>query len=172
MIEYTEPKIYVADLAADTSGKLHGVWVNALVELDDMMDSINTMLATSPERHTEEYAIHDFEGFEECSLSEYQSIESVRDIAIFLDEYPDIGGELLSHFNNDIKQAQRAAVEQYQGCYDSLADYAQVMTEDSTSIPSHLNYYIDYERMARDMEMNGDFFIIVHSQKTHVFLAN
>jgi hypothetical protein len=33
MIEYTEPKIYVADLAADTSGKLHGVWVNALVEL-------------------------------------------------------------------------------------------------------------------------------------------
>jgi hypothetical protein len=93
----------------------------------------------------------------------------VRDIAIFLDEYPDIGGELLSHFNNDIKQAQRAAVEQYQGCYDSLADYAQVITEDSTSIPSHLNYYIDYERMARDMEMNGDFFVIVYSQKTHVF---
>jgi antirestriction protein len=172
MIEYTEPKIYVADLAAYTNGKLHGVWVNALAELDDIMDSINTMLATSPERHTEEYAIHDYEGFEECSLSEYQSIESVRDIAIFLDEYPDIGGELLSHFNNDIKQAQRAAVEQYHGCYDSLADYAQVMTEDSTSIPSHLNYYIDYERMARDMEMNGDFFVIVYSQKTHVFLVN
>jgi antirestriction protein len=52
--------------------------------IESLTYSINTMLGTSPERHAEEYAIHDYEGFEEYSLSEYQSIESVRDIAIFL----------------------------------------------------------------------------------------
>ena len=172
MTTYTEPKIYVADLAAYTNGKLHGVWINALAELDDIFDIIKTMLASSPERHAEEYAIHDYEGFDGCSLSEYQSVESVRDIAMFLNEYPDIGGELLAYFDNDIKQAQDAAVEQYQGCYDSLADYAQVITEDTTSIPNHLQYYIDYERMARDMEMGGEIFMLKHNQGIHVFLVN
>jgi antirestriction protein len=84
------------------------VWINALSELDEMFASIEEMLKTSPERYAEEYAIHDYEGFDGCSLSEYQSIESVREIAIFLDENPDIGGELLTYFNNDIKQAKNA----------------------------------------------------------------
>jgi antirestriction protein len=172
MIEYTEPKIYVADLAAYTNGKLHGVWINALSELDEMFDSIKDMLKTSPERYAEEYAIHDYEGFDGCSLSEYQSIESVREIAIFLDENPDLGVELLSYFNNDIKQAKNATLENYQGFYDSLADYAQAITEDSTSIPSHLNYYIDYERMARDIEMSGEIFMIKRNRSVHIFLAN
>jgi antirestriction protein len=172
MIEYTEPKIYVADLAAYTNGKLHGVWINALEELDEILENIKEMLVTSPEEHADEYAIHDYEGFDGCSLSEYQSIESVREIAIFLDENPDLGGELLSYFNNDIKQAKNATEDNYQGCYDSLADYAQVITEDSTSIPSHLNYYINYERMARDMEMSGEIFMIKRNRSVHIFLAN
>jgi antirestriction protein len=171
MTTYTEPKIYVADLAAYTNGKLHGVWINALSDLDEMFESIKEMLATSPERYAEEYAIHDYEGFVGCSLSEYQSIESVREIAIFLDENPDLGGELLSYLKNDIKQDKKATEDNYQGCYDSLADYAQVITEDSTSIPSHLNYYIDYERMARDMEMSGDIFMIERNRSVHIFLA-
>jgi antirestriction protein len=171
MVEYTEPKIYVADLAAYTNGKLHGVWINALQELDEIFENIKEMLVTSPEEHADEYAIHDYEGFDGCSLSEYQSIESVREIAIFLDENPDLGGELLSYFNNDIKQAKKATLDNYQGCYDSLADYAQAITEDATSIPSHLHYYIDYDRMGRDMKMNGDFFVLEPMQsRKYIFL--
>jgi antirestriction protein len=170
MTTYTEPKIYVTDLAAYTNGKLHGVWINALSELDEMLESIKAMLTASPEDYAEEYAIHDYEGFDGCSLSEYQSIESVRNLAIFLNEYPDIGGALLAQFNNDIEQAEKAATENYQGCYESLADYAQAITEETTSIPSHLQYYIDYEKMARDMEMNGEYFTLTLSQnKVYVF---
>ena len=172
MIEYTAPKIYVADLVAYTNGKLHGVWINALEELDEILENIKEMLITSPEEHAEEYAIHDYEGFDGCSLSEYQSIESVRDIAIFLNENPDLGGELLSYFYNDIKQAKSAAEDNYKGCYDLMADYAQVITDDNISIPSHLNYYIDYERMASDMEMSGEIFIIKQNRSVHIFLAN
>jgi antirestriction protein len=170
MTTYTEPKIYVADLAAYTNGKLHGVWINALSDLDEMLDSIKDMLKTSPERYAEEYAIHDYEGFDGCSLSEYQSIESIRNLAIFLNEYPDFGGALLEHFNNDVEQAQMAAEENYQGCFEYTADYAQAITEDTASIPTHLQYYVDYERMARDMEMNGDYFTLTLSHnKVYVF---
>ena len=32
----TEPKIYVADLAAYNNGKLHGVWIDATLDLEDI----------------------------------------------------------------------------------------------------------------------------------------
>lgn len=54
-----EIRIYVADLAACHNGKLHGVWIDATQELDDIRDQINVMLAESPEEFAEEYAIHD-----------------------------------------------------------------------------------------------------------------
>lgn len=41
-----------------------------------------------------------------------------------------------------------------------MADYAQELTEDTGNIPSHLEMYIDYERMGRDMELGGDIFTI------------
>ena len=58
-----EIRIYVADLAAYNNGKLHGVWIDATQNLEDIQDQINAMLAESPEGFAEEYAIHDYEGF-------------------------------------------------------------------------------------------------------------
>lgn len=51
-------RIYVADLAAYNNGKLHGVWINATDDLDDIQKQVNKMLAESPEGFAEEYAIH------------------------------------------------------------------------------------------------------------------
>ncbi|MEO9621038.1 MAG: antirestriction protein ArdA, partial [Lentilitoribacter sp.] len=103
-------------------------------------------------------------------LSEYQGIESVRDIACFLFEYDEFGAALLDYWSNDIEDAKKAAEGCYQGVYDSLADYAQAITEDTTEIPSHLAYYIDYERLGRDIEMNGDVYTLEKGyQKVYVF---
>lgn len=164
----TDFKIYVADLAAYNNGKLHGVWIDAMA--DDIEEQINDMLKLSPEGFAEEWAIHDYEGFGDVSLSEYQGIESVRNIASFLYEYDDFGAALLDYWSNDIDQAKKAAEEAYQGSYTDLAEYAQTITEDTTEIPSHLAYYIDYERLGRDMEMNGDLYTLELSyNQMHVF---
>jgi len=56
--------IYVADLSAYNNGILHGIWINALDEVDEIQDQINAMLEKSPEEYAEEYAIHDYEGFD------------------------------------------------------------------------------------------------------------
>ena len=168
-----EIRIYVADLAAYNNGKLHGVWINATDELDEIQEQINIMLSSSPEGFAEEYAIHDYEGFNGYSVSEYEGMESVHDVACFIEEYPEIGGELLNNFGGDLDDAKKAAEENYSGCYKSLADYAEELTEDTSQIPENLVYYIDYERMGRDMEMSGDVYTIETSfEEVHVFWSH
>ena len=54
--------------------------------------------------------------------------------------------------------------------YTSLADYVQEVTEDSMTIPQSLHYYIDWQAMARDAEMNGYLFTISTAyNEVHVF---
>lgn len=164
-----EIRIYVADLAAYNSGYLHGVWIDATLEITDIQDEINKMLAASPVADAEEYAIHDYEGFEGYRLGEYAGIETAHDIAEFIEEFPEFGGALLNHFSS-IDEARKAAEEDYCGCHLSLADYAQELTEETSQIPQHLVHYIDYDRMARDMEMNGDVFTIeISHNEVHIF---
>jgi len=165
-----EINIYVADLSAYNAGILHGVWIDATADLDDIWDQINKMLADSPEESAEEYAIHDHEGFDGYSIGEYEGIENAHNIACFLEEFEGYGGDLLSIFNGNIEEARKAAEESYSGCYNSLADYAEELTSDTSEIPSHLENYIDYERMGRDMELSGDIYTIETAHdEVHIF---
>lgn len=164
-----ETKIYIADLAAYNSGYLHGVWVDATDELDEITDQINSMLEASPVEDAEEYAIHDHEGFGGYSVGEYDSIETLHEVACYIEEYPSFGAELLNYYS-DIDEARKAAEESYNGCYGSLADYAQELTEQTGEVPKHLEFYIDYDRMGRDMEMSGDIFTVETAHdEVHVF---
>jgi antirestriction protein len=162
-------RIYVADLAAYNSGHLHGAWIDATAELEDIQAQINALLVSSPVAGAEEYAIHDHEGFDGYNLGEYEGIEAAHEIALFIEEYPDFGGALLGHLGN-LDDARKAAEENYCGCHKSLADYAQELTEESTEIPQNLRYYIDYAAMARDMELNGDVFTVETGyEEIHIF---
>ncbi|CAA0121076.1 Uncharacterised protein [Halioglobus japonicus] len=166
-------RIYVADLAAYNNGKLWGVWVDATADLDTIWEAINTMLKASPEGFSEEWAIHDHEGFGRYGLDEYESIARVHELAGFLAEHPELGSELLDHFSGDLDDAKRALDEGYAGEYTSLADYAEELTESTSDIPEHLAYYIDYERMGRDMGFSGDIYTIETAHdEVHVFWSH
>ena len=168
-----EIRIYVADLAAYNNGKLHGVWIDALDELEDIQEQVSQMLKESPEGFAEEYAIHDYEGFGAYGLGEYEGLETVHELACFIEEHPEIAGELLNQFGGDLDEAKKAAEENYCGCYRSLADYAEELTEQTSQIPEHLQYYIDYEKMGRDMELGGDVYTIeLGHQEVHIFWNN
>lgn len=163
------PRIYVADLAAYNAGHLHGVWIDATQDVDAMQDQVNAMLANSPVADAEEYAIHDYEGFGGYSLAEYQGLASAQEIATFIEEYPDFGAALLDHCG-DLDEARETAEDRCAGTHASLADFAQELTEETTQIPETLRYYINYESMARDMELNGDVFTVEAGyREVHVF---
>ena len=165
-----EIRIYVADLAAYNSGILHGIWIDATLDIDDIQDQVNAMLAASSVEGAEEYAIHDYEGFGGHTLSDYEGLQTANELACFIEEYPALGGEILNHFGGSLDDARKALEDHYSGCYASLAEYAQEWTDNTSEIPDQLENYIDYERMARDFEMSGDIYTIETAHdEIHVF---
>lgn len=46
--------------------------------------------------------------------------------------------------------------------FGSASDYAQELTEETSEIPQHLVNYIDYEAIARDMEISGEIIELDH----------
>ncbi len=162
-------RIYVACLAAYNSGILHGAWIDATQESDDIMTEVQAMLKASPEPDAEEWAIHDYEGFCGIPLSEWEGFEQVHAYAIFVQEHGRLGAKVCDLFG-DLNYARTVMTDGYIGCYPSVADFAQKLTEDTTTIPENLSYYIDYERMARDMGMSGDIFTVETAHdEVHVF---
>lgn len=165
-------RIYVADLAAYNNGILHGVWIDATDGLDSIWEQIHGMLKQSPIPGAEEYAIPDYECIGSYQVSEYEGIAELQAIAEFIDEYPGVGAKLLNYYS-DLDEAKEAMEERYTGCYTSLADYAQELTEDTQEIPEHLAFYIDYESMGRDMELSGDVFTIKTAHdEVHIFWSH
>lgn len=163
------PAIYVACLAAYNNGILHGETIRA-EDADDMRRDTQAMLARSPIPDAEEWAIHDYAGFEGACIEEYTSFESVAELAAFIEERGELGAKVLEHYGQDLEDA-RKAFENYSGEFESLADYAQQLTEDcGTEIPESLRHYIDYQSMGEDTELNGDVFTIkMGFQCIHVF---
>lgn len=163
-----DPKIYVACLAAYNSGYLHGAWLSANQDVDEIDAAIQEMLAKSPIKNAEEFAIHDYEGFGEARLSEYESIDSVVKIAAFIAEHGEWGGALLADYT--IEDAETLLDDHYHGAHDSEVDFAQLLFEDcySDAMPKALCYYFDHEAFARDLFMS-DYFSVEAQGETHVF---
>ena len=172
MRENDTPRIYVACLAAYNAGQLHGCWIDATREIEEIWANIHALIVSSPVEGAEEFAIHDYEGFGPLCLSEFEGVERVHDLACFIEEHGDIGAATLDHFGGDLEDAE-TAMENYCGCFESLADYAQDLTEQTSDVPRHLACYIDYTAMARDMEMSGDVFTVQTVwNEVHVFWAH
>ena len=165
-------RIYVACLAAYNNGCLHGRWIDATAP-DEIAGEVRAMLAASPIPNAEEWAIHDYEGFEGVNLSEYASFETVCELADFIEENGELGGKVLSHFGDDLAEA-RAAFEDYAGEYRSSADFAEQLHEgefsERTEISESLRYYIDWQALARDMALNGEIMVFQTGfDEVHVF---
>lgn len=169
MEKKSEIRIYVACLAAYNNGILHGAWIDADQDAWAIYDGISRMLRDSPIPDAEEWAIHDYEGFEGVRIAEYAGIEGVAETAAFIAEHGRLGAELIDHFGG-IEEAREAMADRYHGAYSDLADYVQGITEECVAIPESLRFYIDWQAMARDAEMSGDLFTIQTAHdEIHVF---
>lgn len=62
-------------------------------------------------------------------------------------------------FDTALHQAEDGLIVHESGEYgeeDVLAEYAERITRDCNEIPGFLDFYIDWEKMGRDMRINGD----------------
>ncbi|MAW82431.1 MAG: antirestriction protein [Parvularcula sp.] len=165
------PRIYVACLAAYNNGRLHGAWIECS-DAGDVREAVAAMLAASPEPNAEEWAIHDYDGFEGASVSEYTGFDDVCALAEFIGEHGSLGAKLYAHFGEDLNEAI-AAFEEYAGEFKSAADFAEdLIRETGPEIPKALEFYIDWASLARDMELNGEILAFETAiDEVHIFWA-
>lgn len=162
------PKIYVACLAAYNSGTLHGQWIDANQDPEAIHAEIQDMLGCSPALGAEEWAIHDYEGFEGLRLSEYEDIEKVSEIAGFIQEYGEAWALYAEHIG--LEYATKDSFDDaYQGQWDSEEDFAEDLASETMEIPEHLRFYIDYEKFARDLFISDYFSADGEGRKVYVF---
>lgn len=141
---------------------------------DGRDDTCLTCKGTGKVPSAEEWAIHDYEGFEGIKLSEHESFETVAALSEAIEEH---GVAFAAWWNNENRDEVDldAFQECYRGEFDSLADYVEDYWDqcgeykrDNKNWWSPINY-VDWERMARDLQMSGDVWTHEEDGKVYVF---
>ncbi len=168
-------RIYVACLASYNAGTLFGKWIDANQTAEEIHAEISAMLGASPERGSEEWAVHDYEGFGGIVLTEWPSIERVSKIAALIEDHGDAFSLWYSvqdglHFETE--ELEEKFLEQWQGAHDSkeeFADYLLDSTGQLAEVPEFARRYFDYAAFARDLELSGEYSFVPANGQVYAF---
>ena len=143
--------IYIACLASYTNGILYGRWISANQSAEDIENEIYEMLEDSPVEDAEEWAIHDYSGFSDINIGEYENLETVVEYADFISEHGDLGIALIAGY--DFDEAKKMIEDDYHGVYDSEVEFAEQIVDECYGqlLPNNLAGYFDYQAFARDL---------------------
>lgn len=117
---------------------LYGAWIDATDKVT-MLESIEAMLAASPESNRKNGQFMTIVGFGSITLSEYQSLESVAAMAGLIQECGQLAVQVIEYADGDVEAAGSLLEESYQGCYDILEGYLEQFMKDTgvlSDIPS------------------------------------
>lgn len=158
--ETTGPRIYVASLSDYNAGTLHGRWIDAAQDADDIAAEVAEMLKESPTARAEglpaeEWAIHDYDGFDGLELGEWESFEKVAEHAAMLEEHGPAWAAYVNMEGADYATSEDFA-DKYRGEWDSEENFAENLAEETGAIDPNQDHhwptsYIDWERAARDL---------------------
>jgi len=134
-----------------------GFYFDSIEKFDEGMEALN-------EKGCEEVEIQFIDGdAHQPSLFKAASIDQ-SNISLWFDELEDMASDdatkicyLLDYLDLDDALSRYDEVYLH---YGTAEDYAQEIIEETTEIPESLQYYIDYEAIARDMKINGEIFEI------------
>ena len=169
-------KIYITDLEAYNNGHLVGQWYQLPMNEDLLAESIENVLQEGRDlckdsHFHEEYFITDYE-CEYMNIDEYANITKLNEISQSMEGVSQEGIKAI-HFllDNYLVKDYSEALETYEdnvivyeGC--SMYDIAYDMVQESfdfVKIPSNFSNYIDYNALARDLEIEGRYYEIDNS---------
>ena len=186
------PRIYVASLSDYQSGILHGEWLEANQDVADLAEQVRAMLARSPTARrwgdvAEEYAIHDFEGFESARISEFERLEVVSELAAGIMEHGPAFAAWWSEVRplrgkgdgGDSGEGRYSFEECFEGAFSDMEDFGWSLLDDSgfdqseslKAVPEHVRPYvqIDVAGWTRDLIASGQFEVVEHERGVWVF---
>ena len=164
------PAIFVSVLADYNAGRSHGAWIPCDQGEDTALDAIRNLMATSPTlrqegRESGEWAIHDAEGFDGVWIGEHAQIDELCALAEAIEEHGPVFAAFYDYAasGSTVADCLEQFQEAYQGTFDTLEAWAEEWAEETgllDQVPEPLRYYFDFERYARDCEINGDIFSV------------
>lgn len=168
-----EINVYVANLGKYNEGFLVGEWFTLPVEFDIVAEKIGL------NDEYEEYAIHDYEA--PFKIGEYTSLDRLNEIAEKIDslsKYESESLELLLEtgdltFDEAMDVLEDGAYSVYYDCKDmsEVAYEYYEQTGQLAELEKHINAsYIDWERIGRDMEIEGSFYYVGNSTYVELHL--
>ena len=180
-----EPRIYLASLTDYNAGILHGRWVDADHDTEILHEATQEMLAKSPTaarygEPAEEWAIHDFEGFGNVRLREFQSLDEVSQLAQGIVEH----GQAFGVWWEDIRDMapeddpDHTFEHRFEGEFSSTIEWAESLLDGMgvsldyfPGVPEGLWPYVqlDLEGWVRDMEINGEIQVVEGGCGVYVF---
>lgn len=161
-------EIYIACLASYNEGILHGCWISANQSVEDIEKEIYEMLDESPIEDAEEWALHDYSGFGDIELSEYEDLETIVGYAEFISEHGDLGIAVIAAYGFD--EAKKMIEDDYHGAYDSEVEFAEQIIDECYGeiLPDNLAGYFDYQAFARDL-FSYEYCSVRLNGNVHVF---
>jgi len=165
-------RIYITDLEAYNSGHLVGEWFELPMNENLLAESIENVLcagkiACGNEEYHEEVFITDYEA--KINIGEYDDIYRLNERAEILEEYSEddfLKLKLLSHEGYNEREVIDTGINNYDvEIYDfrsntSFTDTFELLAMQFVDdglygkIPKSLEFYLDYEKMARDLRMD------------------
>jgi len=156
------PKVWVGSLADYTAGYLHGAWLDAAIDPDDLTNAVRFVLKNAHEPYAEEYGIFDYDGFgsEVMSLlGEYPSLKTVSRIAQGIAEYGQAFAAWAAYVGPEQEEQLDRFEDHYLGEWNSMEAYAENLLEEGegyrvvNEAPEWLRPYlkVDVEGYARDL---------------------
>jgi antirestriction protein len=145
------PTIYVACVAAYNMGRLHGTWIDADQDSEDIQEQIDEMLGKSPCRRPSDWRIDDHEHWNGINPSNF-ALEDLSKICELLENHDeDAVAAALDYDGNNVDNAECRLRNGY-GIYASEKEYAEEYLENgSCEVPDFLQGYIDTEKLGRDL---------------------
>ncbi len=167
-----EPRIYVASLTDYNNGILHGAWLNAEAEPEQIYAGVRDMLSRSPaaKRYgdvAEEWAIHDYEGFGGMRLSEYEDFATVSRLTRGIIDHGPAFAAWVDHRGKHDELIDEFD-DHYFGEWNSVREYAEHILDDlgyldeiEKVVPDYLKPYvaIDTSAFSRDLILGGDIHV-------------
>ena len=155
------PEIWVGSLSDYNSGRLHGVWLDATRDPEELQAAIRFMLRTGYDVTAEEWGIFDYDDFCGLSLGEYESLEVVSRVANGIAEHGEAFARWVEYVGEYSEEALTRFEDHYLGRFDSTEAYVEQVLEETEAysfeeyVPVWLRPYvkIDVELLARDMEI-------------------
>jgi antirestriction protein len=163
------PRIYAASLSDYNNGILHGRWIDAASDVEEMQYAIKEMLAASPTtarygQPAEEWAIHDYDDFGDIHVDEHHSLATIAGWAKGIKRHGEAFAAWVAHVGEQSDDLIEQFEERYQGEWESTEAYAEYLLDELGAqrvideAPEWLQPYLklDAEGFARDLELSGD----------------